>query len=727
MAISSTVDQLFAQALQFHQAGQLPHALQGYEQVLRLAPRHFDALHNTGIAAFQSGAFDTAASFFRSALTVDPEHATAHNNLGNALRELQLMEEALRSYDRALALDAADANTHFNRAVTLQSLLRIDEALQGYEQALTLAPGDDQAWSNRAALLAQARQYEQALVHAEQALALNPHNLDAHHQRGNILHALGQDDEAERSYRQVLALLPEFAEAHYSLGRLLQARGRQAEALQALEQALRLQPQLLQAHWQRAAVLRQLGQPDAAQQADAAALTLQTRLVAAYRQRGQELEQLRHYESAAALYAAALELDADNADLRRLHADALANTRQHEQVLASLRRALALKMERGAHRQAPEQSPYADLDQQVEQARIAFEKLTRLAPDNPLAHVNLGTVLQGLGLRDQAMASFERALAIAPNSPLANWNSALLLLARGDYERGWQRYEARWKVGQLALTPYAGRYRQPQWTGNEPLQGKTLLLHAEQGLGDTIQFCRYATLARQRGARVILEVQEALAQLMTSMADADQVIVKGGALPAYDFHLPMLSLPLAFGTRVDSIPAAGAYLRSDAAKRAQWQQLLGPKSSARIGVVWSGRAAHGNDHNRSLPLATLAPVFAQSCEFICLQQEVRPEDQALLDTLPVRQVSHLLRDFSDTAALCDLMDVVITVDTSVAHLAGALGKPVWIMLPTPFEWRWFEHGAGSPWYPSATLLRQQQIGDWAPVVAAVQAGLRALA
>ncbi|SDF68902.1 MULTISPECIES: tetratricopeptide repeat protein [unclassified Duganella] len=722
MAIPSNVDQLFAQGVQFHSEGQLPQALQAYEQVLQLDPGHFDALHNTGIAAFQSGNFDAAAGFIRSALAVNPEHANALNNLGNALREMQQLEEALRSYDRALTLAPADANTHFNRAVTLQSLMRSAEALQAYEQALNLDAGDDQAWSNRAALLWQTGQYDLALVNTDQALVLNPQNIEALNHRGNILQDQGQHEQAEQSYRQALALYPEYADAHYNLGRLLLAGERHADALQHLDQAVSLHPQHVQAHRQRALTLRVLQQAEQAQQAEATALQLQRELVAAYRQRGAELEQQLQHASAAAMYAAALELDGGDAELQQLHTRALDNSSQHEEVRRGLREVLRLKTERAAQHGAPQAAQPLD----AEAALAAFEKLALLAPDNPGTYVNLALLLSGLDLRDQALARLDQALAIAPDSPIANVNKGLLLLARGDYERGWAGYEWRWHAPELATYKTRRRFVKPQWSGSESLQGKTILLHAEQGLGDALQFCRYAALAKQRGARVVMEVWGTLAPLMASLDGVDQIVIEGDALPAFDYHIPLMSLAGAFNTRVDSVPAPASYLRADAAKRDAWAALLGPKTRPRIGIVWSGSATHANDHNRSLPLSVLTPLISGQYEFISLQKDVRTMDQRLLDTLPIRQVAGQIKDFSDTAALCELMDVVLTVDTSVAHLAGALGKPVWIMLPKPFEWRWLEQGETSPWYPSAKLYRQQQMGDWEPVIAAVAADLNTL-
>lgn len=724
MASSSNVDQLFAHGTQLHNAGHLPQALQVYEQVLGLEPRHFDALHHTGIAAFQSGNFEAAARFIRAALAVQPDHPMAHNNLGNALREMQLMEEALRSYERALALDGNDANTHFNRAVTLQSLLRVEEALQGYDDALSRDANDDQAWNNRATLLWQSGQHDLALVNAEQALALNPHNLDAHLVSGNILLDKGRLEQAEESYRQALALAPDYADVHYHLGRLLLSAQRPADALAALEQALSLHPQLLLAHRQRALALRQLQRLDEAQRAEADALALQHQLTTAYRQRGGELEQLGHNESAAAMYATALEMAPDDAELQQLHARTLHNSKQREEVVNGLREALRLKMERASRNATPDRPQLVDPQRNYESALIAFEKLTKLAPRNAGAYINLGAVLQGLGLMDQALENFEKALAIVPDSPLANFNRGLIMLGRGDYEAGWKGYEWRFKSPELPIYKVKRRFLKPQWTGRESLKGKTLLIYSEQGYGDAVQFSRYATLAKQRGAKVILEVWGSLAPLMGTLKDADQVVVHGESLPAFDYHSSMMSLPLAFDSRVDTVPVAPSYLSSDPVKRDEWQARLGARTKPRVGLVWSGSASHGNDHNRSVPLAMLAPILSERYEFICLQKEIRPDEQELLKTLPVRDVSELLTDFSDTAALCDLMDIIITVDTSVAHLAGALGRPVWILLPTPFEWRWLEQGRSSHWYPSATLYRQQQMGDWQPVIDTVSADLQ---
>jgi len=720
------IEQLFAQGLALHGQGELAKAMQTYEQVLRLAPKHFDALHHVGIVAFQTGNYEMAAGFFRSALAVNPEVGAAHNNLGNALREQQHLEDALLSYERAIALGEGDA--WFNRGVALQTLRRWDDALDSYEQALSLNPSDDQAWCNRAA----------------------------------VLQELGRIDAALESVQQALTLFPDYAEAHYRLGSLHLASGRAAEALPCLNRAIELHPQLADAYLQRAAVLRQLAhaatadtasppshartggvslhQADAsaaqplsppadAQQDLATAAELQRGLADAYRQRGQELFDEGRAASAAAMFATALTMEDGDATLWQWQARALNAAKQHTEALQSIDHALALQADsadfhltRGVILRALHQT---------EAARACYEKVVQLAPRHPSGYTNLGSLLGQLGQPAAALENYERAIALDPSCALAYWNRSLIYLRQGDYARGWHDYEWRWQAETLDLSKKRRDFPQPVWTGHGSLQGKTILLHAEQGFGDVLQFCRYAPLVAQRGAKVILEVKAPLAALLGSLDGVAQIVIKDEPLPPFDYHIPLMSLPLAFGTTLETIPAASPYLSADPAKVAAWAAQLAEGQSARtgqaaatgqrprVGIVWAGNPEHLNDHNRSIALSRFARLFDAPCEFISLQKQLSAADQALLDTLPVRQMADQLNDFSDTAALIASLDLVITVDTSVAHLAGALGKKVWILLQAPFEWRWLEQGQNSPWYPSATLLRQPQPGDWDSVLAEV--------
>jgi len=300
-----------------------------------------------------------------------------------------------------------------------------------------------------------------------------------------------------------------------------------------------------------------------------------------------------------------------------------------------------------------------------------------------------------------------------------------VLLLSGDLELGWELYEWRWKTEHFA--PYIRSFRQPQWSGMESLEGRSLLLHSEQGLGDAIQFSRYAEQAANLGARVILEVCKPLAGLFSDLAGVTELVFKGEPLPTFDFHCPLMSLPLAFKTRLESIPCPPRYLRADTIKLSQWTNRLGEKTRPRVGLVWSGSATNTNDHNRSIPVSTLMQQMPVNFQYVSLQKDIRDSDKRWLESQTrLLNFDQDLNDFSDTAALCELMDVIISIDTSVAHLSGALGRPTWILLPFSPDWRWLMDRDDSPWYRSVKLFRQDNIGDWESVLARVAASLSKL-
>jgi hypothetical protein len=329
-----------------------------------------------------------------------------------------------------------------------------------------------------------------------------------------------------------------------------------------------------------------------------------------------------------------------------------------------------------------------------------------------------------LGAGEAALDCFARALSLNPNFALARWNRALFNLRRGNFRDGWPEYEARWEVETLNTFKDKREISQPLWLGTPSLEGATILLHAEQGLGDTLQFCRYVKPLADLGARVILEVQAPLVGLLAGLPGVSQIVARGESLPDFDYHCPLMSLPLAFETDLASIPGRHRYLTPDPTRVAEWAARLGPKTKPRVGLVWSGNPRHKNDHNRSIGFAAIAQLVSDDCEFISLQKEVREADRPALEAEPrVLQFGAELGDFTDTAALCELLDVVITVDTSVAHLAGALGKDVRILLGGMVDWRWLDDRLDSPWYPTARLYRQQAGEGWDPVLERVKSDL----
>jgi tetratricopeptide (TPR) repeat protein len=328
---------------------------------------------------------------------------------------------------------------------------------------------------------------------------------------------------------------------------------------------------------------------------------------------------------------------------------------------------------------------------------------------------------------ERAIAHYEKARTLRPDHPQAGLNEALCRLLLGDFEQGLKLYEYRWKNEKL-LDLHASAYDRPQWQGKESLRGKTILLEAEQGFGDTLQFCRYAELLAADGATVLLRVPEALGTLLADIKGVTRLLVDGDALPPFDFHCSLMSLPLACGTTLQTIPAPRAYVRCSEAAAARWRDMLGERRGLRIGLAWSGKPSHSNDRNRSMRLADIVRHLGGLAQLVSLQKEIRAVDRPVLEEHPeILHFEDSIRDFSDTAGLVANMDLVLSVDTSIAHLAGAMGKPLWVMLPFTPDWRWLLDRSDSPWYPTARLFRQSTARDWNGVLEAVAAELGSLA
>lgn len=338
------------------------------------------------------------------------------------------------------------------------------------------------------------------------------------------------------------------------------------------------------------------------------------------------------------------------------------------------------------------------------------------------AYLNRSAVFLELKQLDAAIESFDQAIAVDPQCAKAHWNKALVLLLAGHLVNGWEAYEWRWRIGN-----YGGRklrFNQPVWQDTIPVKGKTVLIHAEQGLGDTIQFCRYAKLLASRGALVVLEVQPPLVDLLQPLTGISKVLAAGSPLPAFDFQCPLLSMPRAFNTMLETIPSETAYLHADLEKVRTWAAKLGERKTPRIGLVWSGNKDLIDDHTRSIALSALLSHLPSEFDYVSLQKELRESDAAVLSAGgTVRHFGADLIDFTDTAALCELMDVVISVDTSVAHLSGALGKKTWVLLSHIPDWRWLLDRSDSPWYPSVSLYRQTVPAQWGPLLEQVGADL----
>ncbi|MDR3510705.1 MAG: tetratricopeptide repeat-containing glycosyltransferase family protein [Caulobacteraceae bacterium] len=511
----------------------------------------------------------------------------------------------------------------------------------------------------------------------------DPQVLKAICEQGYALHRAGRFDEAERCYDRVLKRNPKHFAALHLLGVVRVQTGRAEQAVELLRRAAKINPDDPAVQDNLGAALCETGRPEAALANHERALALKPDFADAHYNRGVALDRLKRPEEALASYDAAI-------------AQAPGHVRAHHN------RGTAL-----------------DILGRTQEALASYDRAIALKPDYAEAFANRGQVLGDLGRLGEALASFNAAITLDPGFAYARACKSLVLLRTGQFEAGWREYEWRKANWDAAKRLDPGR----AWSGEGELAGKRLFLHCEQGLGDSLQCARYVPLLADRGAEITLYTQSSLVSLLGASLPGVSVAAEGGPPPDFDFHCSLMSLPLAFETRLETIPPP-LRLRSGE-RRPKFADRFGPKSRPRIGLAWSGNPTHVNDRNRSIAFDRLAPLLGEEIEWIALQNEIRPRDSAAFAASGrVTFLGDALNDFADTAALVEQMDLVITVDTSLAHLAGSLGKPTWILLPFAPDWRWLLDRADSPWYPTARLFRQPAIGDWDSVIAEVQAALR---
>jgi tetratricopeptide (TPR) repeat protein len=562
--------------------------------------------------------------------------------------------------------------------------------------------------------------FERAAALYETFLESEPRNADVLQLLGICVLARGQFVRAVELLSRSIELDPDQPPAHANLGRALRELGRGDEALASYDRALAAAPGYVDAWIEHGNTLMALGRMDQSVHSFEAALSINARHVGALNNLSAAWRELRRYDEALACLQRANEIEPDNLDTLLNLSTALKNANRDEESIACVDRILA----RDPHH-APALSNRANALANLRRHDEALPTLDRaitIAPGLASAWVNRGNVLAALGRHGDAHASFQHALAITPDSVATQWNASLLELLLGDFPSGWQRYESRW-----AMPSFESRRHThlPIWLGGVDLRNKRVVLWHEQGFGDTLQFCRYAIMVAALGAAVVLEVQPALKNLLAqSLRGIAVVVATAEPIAPCDFATPLMSLPFVFGTQGSTIPFVPAYLKADPQGVANWARMLGPRRRRlRIGITFSGNATHRNDRERSLPAAQFASL-SDDAEWFIIQKELRNvEEQAFSHMPDARYVGDELKDFGDTAALIANLDLVISADTAVAHLAGALGKPLWVLLPANPDWRWQLERTDSPWYPMATLFRQPRPGDWDSVVRQVSQAL----
>ena len=709
------------QATAWHGQGELKAAMAGYLEILELVPEHFDALHLLGVIHYQTGQAATAVELIQRAIGLQPEQVAPYSNLGLAFQALQRPEDALHSFNQALRLDPQHIETLNNRGNTFNEMGRAADALADFDRLLRLKPDSAEALSNRGTALFALGHHEAALNSHERALQLRPDYPKALNNRGNVLRVMGRHTEALASFDRALALRPDFIEALNNRGVTLRDLRQPAEALASLERVLQLMPHYAEALNNCGNVLRDLQRPAAALLNYQQALQLKPDDAQIWSNCGNALGDLQRHEEALASFEKALALHPESIEALNNRANTLLDLRRPAQALLSCEQALQLKPDSVA---ALNNRGNALLALNQTQAALeSNEQALQLAPPNATTMTNRSLALQQLGRYAAALAGFQQAARIQPDYAQAYWYEGLCRLLLGDFAAGWRQYEWRWQVA-----PYKAAkrdYAAPLWSGATSLQGKTILLYAEQGLGDTLQFCRYVRQVAALGARIYLEVPTPLRTLLEQYSDVARLFTAGDAVPPFDYHCPLLSLPLAFHTELASVPAQVPYLYADPAKIAVWRARLAHYPRPLVGIIWSGNAHHSNDSNRSIPLRQLAPWFSAKATFISLQNEIRDTDRAAFADFGLIDFAEDLHDFSDTAALAACLDQVIAVDTSGAHLAGALGLPTTLLLPHAPDFRWLLARTDTPWYPAMRLVRQTVQGDWHDAIGQVAAALGA--
>jgi len=609
-----------------------------------------------------------------------------------------------------------------NTALELHRARRFPEAEQAYRQVLAQSPANSIAWHHLGLVADAVGDLAAAKACLVRAVELKPQDAEAQYALGLVLQKLGQPAEAAGCYRSALALKPDYAEGYNNLGLALAALGQLDEAVSCHRSAVALRPNEAWAHYNLGNALKEQQKLSEAETYYRQAIALAPDWPEAHSNLGLALTAQQRYAEAADVHRQALKLRPGAAEIHSNLGSTLQKLGKHDEAVECFRQAVNIEPNRiellfnlgsGTYYQG-----------NTGEAIAAYRRALELEPDHARAHNGLALALHEHGCLEEAERHYRRALALSPDMAEARLNWSLFSLLKGDFAHGWPEYEWRWKRHERPELSF----KQPRWRG-EPLAGRLILLHYEQGLGDTLQFVRYAAVLKRMGATVMVLCQSALRKILATVPGVDRLVCAGDSAPTFDFHAPLLSLPGILGTTLDSIPADVPYLSADSSLVEHWHQRLRPFAGFRIGIHWQGRPGQGTFRQRDIPLECFkALADIPGVQLISLQKGADTSalsgaggGSRLIDF--GEAVDTESGAFMDTAAIMKNLDLVISSDTSVPHLAGALGVPVWLALPHVPNWRWLLDRPDSPWYPTMRLFRQQEAGDWAGVFEQIQAAL----
>ena len=642
--------------LALHQQGRIADARLVYADILESDPLHFDALHLSGLIAFQTRQMEAAVGFFSRAIKIKTDFAPLHSNYGLALQALDRPDEAVASYQKAIAINPNFPEAYLNRGLALEALDRVDEALASYDKALSIKPDYAEAYLNRGNALKGARRLVEAIADYEKAFSVKPDYAEAYYNHGLVLRELERFIEAIASYDKAIMIRHDYAAAYMHRGVSYQRLERFDEAIASYDDAIKIKPNYAEVYTKRGVALNAIQRTDEAIESFEAAVKADPEYAEGYLNLGVAYHRSKRYDDA----------------LR------------------------------------------------------AYEMAISIKPDYVDAHFYFGVTMKDMKRFAEALESYDAALSFDAKYAKAHWNKSLLLLSLGVFDDGFALYE--WRKAQAI--PMGNRVLpQPLWLGTEDLQGRTILVHEEQGIGDMIQFCRYVKLLEERGTKVVFAVNDRLKNIMRTISDQVEIRSLDDLPTDTDFHCPLLSLPLAFKTSLSTIPNQTPYISANPIRSAELRNRLSGNGARKIcGLSWFSKN-ESTGHSRSIDLIELFDVLhPEEYAFINLQYgdtsaDVRKlADAKGIDLISIAEIDNH-QDLDGFAALVDACDCIISIDNTTVHIAGALNKKTFVMLPYTPDWRWMEHGDASPWYPSLQLFRQKVDGDWTDVFSQVDEAL----
>ena len=666
--------QKLAHAQQLHQQGLFNEAKKAYESLLKIQTKNAEALHGLGLIAYMQQKYQEGIKYINQAIQISPE-ANYFNNRGTIYFALKKYPEAEIDYKKALRLQPNLTDAKFNIANLYSEISRIQDALNFYNQILCDEPLHLEALYNRGNTYKQEKRLEEARQDYDQVLRMNPKHQNALLNRGNVFLGMEELDLAIDSYSLAIEVDTTFSEALICRANAYSLQKKYELVVIDLMQVIQLRPDHKESYYGLANALKDQYYFHDAVSYYQKAIAIDPYYYEALTNLANTLRRLKVFDQAAVYYSQAVQA-------RPHSAEAYSNLGN---ILHDIKR--------------------TDL------AIDAYVKALEIDSKDQRALYNLGNIFKELNQLDEALEQFNYVLSMAPDSIETRFAKGMIYLTQGKYKEGFELYELRWQ--RESLVTKLRKYEQPLWTGQESLENKTILIYIEQGLGDTIQFSRLIPELAKRGAQVLFEVQKPVINLMQQIPGVTKLIPYQDPLPDFDYYCPLLSLPAKLGLELERIPLSQGYLKTQPNYVDKWQKILGTKTKPRIGLVCSGNSMHENDQNRSILLFELIPFLPTEFEYVCLQKEMREVDRQMLQKYPLfKSYGDDLETFDDTAALCELMDIVISVDTSVAHLSGALAKKTYLLIPYCPDWRWMLNREDSPWYDAMKIYRQEYSNQW---------------